>query len=35
MYDNERVVGEALRESGVSREEVFVTTKLVPPVCGI
>jgi 2,5-diketo-D-gluconate reductase B len=28
MYDNEREVGEGLRESGVKREEVFVTTKI-------
>ncbi len=28
MYDNERSVGEAMRESGVPREELFVTTKL-------
>lgn len=30
MYDNEREVGVALRESGVQRDEVFVTTKLPP-----
>ncbi len=28
MYENERDVGEALRASGVPREEVFVTTKV-------
>jgi diketogulonate reductase-like aldo/keto reductase len=28
MYENEKDVGEALRKSGVPREEVFVTTKL-------
>lgn len=28
MYENEKAVGEAVRESGVPREEVFVTTKL-------
>jgi diketogulonate reductase-like aldo/keto reductase len=28
MYGNEKDVGESLRESGVPREEVFVTTKL-------
>lgn len=28
MYGNERSVGEAIRESGLGREEVFVTTKL-------
>lgn len=30
MYGNEAEVGRAVRESGVSREEVFVTTKLYP-----
>ena len=30
MYDNERDVGEALRASGVAREEVFITTKIWP-----
>jgi 2,5-diketo-D-gluconate reductase A len=28
MYGNEREVGRALRDSGVAREEVFITTKL-------
>jgi diketogulonate reductase-like aldo/keto reductase len=28
MYDNEREIGEGLRESGIKREEVFVTTKV-------
>lgn len=28
MYGNEREVGEAVRKSGIPREEVFVTTKL-------
>jgi diketogulonate reductase-like aldo/keto reductase len=28
MYDNEREVGEGLRASGISRDEVFVTTKV-------
>ena len=28
MYGNEREIGEAVRESGIPREEVFVTTKL-------
>ncbi len=27
-YGNEREVGEAIRESGIPREEIFVTTKL-------
>ncbi|GLA72606.1 hypothetical protein AtubIFM55763_003149 [Aspergillus tubingensis] len=27
-YGNEREVGEAIRESGISREDIFVTTKL-------
>lgn len=30
MYGNEAEVGRAVRESGVPREEVFVTTKLYP-----
>jgi 2,5-diketo-D-gluconate reductase A len=30
MYDNERQVGRAVRDSGVPREEVFITTKLPP-----
>jgi diketogulonate reductase-like aldo/keto reductase len=30
MYRNERGVGAAIRRSGVPREEVFVTTKLMP-----
>jgi diketogulonate reductase-like aldo/keto reductase len=30
MYRNERSVGDALRRSGLPREEVFVTTKLMP-----
>lgn len=34
MYDNERVVGESLRASGVPREDVFVTTKLDRPFAG-
>ncbi len=28
IYDNERDVGKGIRDSGVPREEVFVTTKL-------
>ncbi len=28
IYENERSVGEAIRECGVKREEIFVTTKL-------
>ena len=28
IYGNERGVGEALRESGIAREQVFITTKL-------
>ena len=27
-YDNEREIGEAIKESGVPRAEIFVTTKL-------
>ena len=30
MYRNERSVGAAVRRSGVPREQVFVTTKLLP-----
>jgi diketogulonate reductase-like aldo/keto reductase len=30
MYDNEREVGEALRASGVARDDVFITTKIWP-----
>src|ERR1700756_6028577 len=29
-YGNERSVGRALRDSGVSREQVFITTKFFP-----
>src|SRR5579862_6633886 len=29
-YGNERSVGQGLRESGVPRDEVFITTKFVP-----
>lgn len=31
MYDNEAQVGRALRESGVAREEIFLTTKIYRP----
>jgi diketogulonate reductase-like aldo/keto reductase len=34
MYRNEREVGRAVRDSGVPREEVFVTTKLPPAEAG-
>ena len=34
MYRNERDVGRAIRDSGVRREEVFVTTKLRPSDAG-
>lgn len=30
MYHNEASVGEAVRNSGIPREEIFVTTKLYP-----
>src|ERR1700752_5018718 len=30
VYGNEESVGQALRESGVPRDEVFITTKLHP-----
>lgn len=35
MYRNERSVGAALRRSGLPREEVFVTTKLLPLRLGV
>ncbi|MDD4247104.1 MAG: aldo/keto reductase, partial [Dysgonamonadaceae bacterium] len=28
VYENEEPVGKAIRESGVNREDIFVTTKL-------
>lgn len=31
MYDNEDIVGKAVRESGLTRQEVFITTKLYRP----
>lgn len=34
VYTNEGEVGTALRESGVAREEVFVTTKCLPQLAG-
>jgi diketogulonate reductase-like aldo/keto reductase len=34
IYDNEAEVGRALRESGVAREDVFVTTKCPPHMAG-
>lgn len=34
IYRNEAEVGRALRDSGVDRDEVFVTTKLPPPRAG-
>jgi diketogulonate reductase-like aldo/keto reductase len=34
MYGNEAEVGHAIRDSGVPREEVFVTTKLLPSDAG-
>jgi 2,5-diketo-D-gluconate reductase A len=34
MYGNEAAVGRAVRESGVAREEIFVTTKLRPSDAG-
>ena len=30
MYSNEKEVGEAVRNSGIPREEIFVITKLYP-----
>src|SRR4029453_13125660 len=34
MYRNERDVGRAVRDSGVPREQVFITTKLPPGAAG-
>lgn len=34
MYDNEEIVGRAVRESGLPREEIFLTTKLYRPSAG-
>ena len=31
MYDNEDIVGEAIKESGIDRKELFITTKLHQP----
>ncbi len=31
MYDNEEIVGKAVRESGIPRRDIFVTTKLSRP----
>lgn len=31
MYDNEEIVGQAVRESGLTRQEIFLTTKLYRP----
>lgn len=31
MYDNEEIVGQAVRESGLPRKEIFLTTKLYRP----
>ncbi len=34
MYRNERDIGSAIRESGIPREELFITTKLAPDDAG-
>lgn len=31
MYDNEEIIGQAVRESGIPRREIFITTKLYRP----
>lgn len=31
MYENEKIVGSAMRRSGIAREELFITTKLNSP----
>ena len=33
MYGNEEIVGQAVRESGLARKDVFITTKLYRPSC--
>ena len=33
-YQNERSVGEAVKESGIARKEIWITTKLWPSECG-
>lgn len=33
MYDNETIVGKAVRESGLARRDIFITTKLYRPSC--
>ena len=30
MYRNEHAIGQAIRDSGIDRSEIFVTTKLLP-----
>ena len=34
MYDNEEIVGKAVRESGLPRQDIFLTTKLYRPSAG-
>lgn len=34
MYDNERIVGNAVHQSGLARDELFLTTKLYRPCAG-
>lgn len=34
-YDNEEAVGDAVRESGIPREEFFITTKVLNPLGGV
>lgn len=31
MYDNEEIIGQAVRESGIPRRDIFITTKLYRP----
>ena len=31
MYENEEIVGSAVRKSGLPRQEIFITTKLFQP----
>lgn len=34
MYENEKIVGQAVRESKIPREDIFITTKLYRPSAG-
>ena len=34
MYENEDIVGKAVRDSGIPRKDIFITTKLYRPSAG-